>query len=356
MKKLLIATAALAMVAGTAQAQSSVTVYGVLDMGYSNVESKTAAGVTTETKTTGAEGQASGNRLGFRGVEDLGGGLKANFVLEWSHTPSETGAAVGATNRQSFVGLSGAFGEASIGRMNTLHKYIQDNNTFGGPSFGTGWTATMNGYNADRISNVIQYKTPTFSGLSATVQLVDNASDVSNVAGENISGSGMAAMINYKAGKFELAYANGSVKDTGAAIVTSSAPLTPSETATENKRKIDSVLATYDFGVAKAFLVSTKAKVQTTGVTGDAKAEDTTIGVRVPMGKFALLAQYGEGEQTLASTGAKTDTEGYQLGVQYSLSKRTTAYAYYGDQESKAVGAATAATADGYTMGIRHSF
>jgi predicted porin len=340
------------MVAGTVQAQSSVTVYGVLDMGYSNVESKATTGVTTETKTTGAEGQASGNRLGFRGVEDLGGGLKANFVLEWSHTPSETGAAVGATNRQSFVGLSGAFGEASIGRMNTLHKYIQDNNTFGGPSFTTGWTAAMNGYNAERISNVIQYKTPTISGLSATVQLVDNASDVSDAAGENISGSGMAAMINYKAGKFELAYANGSVKDTGTA--TSNA--TTTETATENKRKIDSVLATYDFGVAKAFLVSNKAKVQRTGVTGDYKAEDTTIGVRVPMGKFALLAQYGEGEQTAASTGAKTDTEGYQLGVQYSLSKRTTAYAYYGDQESKAVGAATAATADGYTMGIRHTF
>jgi predicted porin len=345
MKKLLIATAALAMVAGTAQAQSSVTVYGVLDMGYQSSETTSTAGATTETKTTGAEGNASGNRLGFRGVEDLGGGLKANFVMEWSHTPSETGAGVGANNRQSFVGLSGAFGEASIGRFNTLQKYIQDNNTFGGPSFGIGWTASMNSYNAERISNAIQYKTPTVSGLSATVQVVENTSDASNVAGEDKSGgSGMAAMLNYKVGALELAYVNSAIKTT------------TGESTTETKRELDSVLATYDFKVAKAFLTSTKSKNKVNTATVNAEAEDTTIGVRVPMGKFAFLAQYSEGEQTAATTGTKTDVEGYQLGVQYSLSKRTTAYAYYGDDESKVAGDATATTRDGYTMGVRHTF
>jgi predicted porin len=345
MKKLLIATAALAMVAGTAQAQSSVTVYGVVDMGYSSLDSTTAAGVNTKTKTSGAEGAASGNRLGFRGTEDLGGGLKANFVLEWSHTPSETGAAVGATNRQSFVGLSGAFGEASVGRFNTLQKYIQDNNTFGGPGFTTGWTSAMNSYNAERISNAIQYKTPTFSGFSATVQAVENTVDASSAAGKDKSGgSGMAAMLNYKVGALELAYVNSGIKTT------------TGESTTENKRELDSVLASYDFKVAKVFLVSTQSKDKVTAATVNAESEDTTIGVRVPMGKFAFLAQYGEGEQTAATTGAKTDTEGYQLGVQYSLSNRTTAYAYYGDQESKVVGAATAAKADAYTIGIRHTF
>jgi predicted porin len=345
MKKLLIATAALAMVAGTAQAQSSVTVYGVVDMGYTSSETTATNGSKTKVTTTGDEGQASGNRLGFRGVEDLGGGLKANFVLEFGLKPSETDSELGKSNRQSFVGLSGAFGAASIGRMNTLNKYIQDNNTFGGPSFATGWTAAMNGYQGERISNVIQYRTPTFSGFSVTAQVLDNVTDVTTTPGENKSGgSGMAALLNYKAGALELAYANSAIKTTSG------------ESTTETKREIDSLLATYDFKVAKAFLTSTKVKSKVTAATVNEEREDTTIGVRVPMGKFALLAQYGEGEQTAATTGAKTDIEGYQLGVQYSLSKRTTAYAYYGDQESKAAGAATATTADGYTMGIRHTF
>jgi predicted porin len=345
MKKLLIATAALAMVAGTAQAQSSVTVYGVVDMGYQSSESTSTTGATTKTVTTGAEGNASGNRLGFRGVEDLGGGLKANFVMEFGVKPSQADSELGTANRQSFVGLSGAFGEASIGRMNTLQKYIQDNNTFGGPGFGIGWTAAMNGYNAERISDVIQYKTPTISGLSATVQVVENTVDSTAVPGEDKSGgSGLAAMLNYKAGAFELAYVNSAIKTT------------TGESTTETKRELDSVLATYDFKVAKAFLTSTKVKSKVTAATVNEEKEDTTIGVRVPMGKFAFLAQYSEGEQTAATTGAKTDVEGYQLGVQYSLSKRTTAYAYYGDDESKVVGAATATTRDGYTMGIRHTF
>jgi predicted porin len=86
MKKLLIATAALAMVAGTVQAQSSVTVYGLLDMGYAAQQTKatntTNAGITTKTQAIGASEGLAASRLGFRGTEDLGGGLKADFVYE----------------------------------------------------------------------------------------------------------------------------------------------------------------------------------------------------------------------------------------------------------------------------------
>ena len=88
MKKLLIASAALAMVAGTAQAQSSVTVYGLIDMGYTATEnsSTTSAGATTTKKqsTTGnGDGALATSRFGVRGSEDLGAGRKANFVLEY---------------------------------------------------------------------------------------------------------------------------------------------------------------------------------------------------------------------------------------------------------------------------------
>jgi predicted porin len=86
MKKLLIATAALAMVAGTAQAQSSVEVYGVLDMGYSDLSTMAksnagaANGTVTDTKGINLGAGLSSQRLGFRGTEDLGGGLKAGLI------------------------------------------------------------------------------------------------------------------------------------------------------------------------------------------------------------------------------------------------------------------------------------
>jgi predicted porin len=79
MKKSLFAIAAVTAFAGAAQAQSSVTVYGIMDAGYATVTNTTAAGGTT----TGLQsGGLAASRLGFRGTEDLGGGLRAGFVME----------------------------------------------------------------------------------------------------------------------------------------------------------------------------------------------------------------------------------------------------------------------------------
>ncbi len=128
MKKLLIASAALAMVAGTAQAQSSVTVYGVIDMGYSTVKHKddAASQVTTTTKGFNSPngtsafnntGEAASSRLGFRGSEDLGGGLKANFVIE-SGMSQNTVFTLG--NRAYWAGIeSKGMGEVRIGRQDS---------------------------------------------------------------------------------------------------------------------------------------------------------------------------------------------------------------------------------------------
>jgi predicted porin len=106
MKKLLIATAALAMVAGTAQAQSSVTVYGLLDVSTVSTDSNAlATNVVTKTTNTGGDGQLSGSRLGFRGTEDLGGGLKANFVAEFGFSPTEANNGLASGTRLGFVEL-----------------------------------------------------------------------------------------------------------------------------------------------------------------------------------------------------------------------------------------------------------
>ena len=134
MKKSLIALAALSAFATAAQAQSSVTVYGTVDVGYG--ESKyTNSATNTVRKTTNTgngDGGLSTSILGFRGTEDLGGGMKANFTLEWDLTDLGTsgrgaatsstaqGTAQGFGARQTWVGLEDAkLGQLRLGRQMT---------------------------------------------------------------------------------------------------------------------------------------------------------------------------------------------------------------------------------------------
>ena len=113
MKKSLLALAAMGAFAGAAQAQSSVTVYGVLDASYTSIEaSQTAVGATTATtqkvrNTVNGDGALSTSRLGFRGVEDLGGGKSAQFVLEFDLINIGLGA-TGEGAAQASTAVSGA--------------------------------------------------------------------------------------------------------------------------------------------------------------------------------------------------------------------------------------------------------
>jgi predicted porin len=129
MKKSLIALAALAAVSGAAQAQSSVSVYGIIDSGYLSTQSDgvrvaSNAQVANNTEAKGISSSASASsRLGFRGVEDLGGGLKAEFVIETG--VNATSSTISAfNNRQSFVGVNGGFGGLRVGTQYTQHHTL----------------------------------------------------------------------------------------------------------------------------------------------------------------------------------------------------------------------------------------
>ena len=184
MKKSLIALAVLAA-SGAAMAQSSVTLYGVAD-----------AGVTYLNGADNWSGVTSGNnltsRLGFRGVEDLGGGLKANFVLEGGiNLDSGDGMSGGATGtgfefkRRSTVGLSGGFGEVRMGReLTAAYNATARYDVFGSVGIGQSrlWADgdiadPINNVNANagavttnqRISNALTYVSPDFSGFKVGV-------------------------------------------------------------------------------------------------------------------------------------------------------------------------------------------
>ena len=127
MKKSLLALAVLGAFAGAAQAQTNVTIYGSIDAGIRHVDNVNAAG---DSQTTmGSNGTYNSNRIGFRGTEDLGGGLKANFQLETGFN-SGTGALDNGAdrlfNRTAIVGLAGNWGALNLG-----HQYSVSFDTIG---------------------------------------------------------------------------------------------------------------------------------------------------------------------------------------------------------------------------------
>jgi len=133
MKKSVFALAAMTAAAGAAQAQSSVSVYGIIDAGYKAVESDTLKYSSTSnsntvisTKVTGITGQGSEStsRFGFRGTEDIGGGLKANFVFEVGMDPASS-TLTPMNSRQAFVGIEkSGIGRLDFGTLYTPHHTI----------------------------------------------------------------------------------------------------------------------------------------------------------------------------------------------------------------------------------------
>jgi predicted porin len=381
MKKLLIASAALAMVAGTAQAQSSVTAYGLLDQSYVKTDSNAlATDAVTKATNTGGDGQLSGSRLGFRGTEDLGGGLKANFVLEMGVSASEAYNGSSFGTRLGFVELQdNNMGSVRLGRQVSPTKFINDAyTTFANSTWAVGSVVggtetadttsvftTSNG--GDRVGNAITYLSPVVSGFQVQLQTAKETSVVDGVedtraasATSVVAGSQLTAQttntnygISYNAGPFSVMIGRADQDAIASNAVTNT--------------QHDAIGLSYKMGAATLFAVVNDKAVKLAGVTQNER-KDTTIGINYAMGKWDLKLAYSEGEvdqqvavgsSPAANTGAtvgKRDIKGYQIGGVYNFSKRTNAYVAYGDSETKTSGTNFTATRDGYIAGVRHSF
>jgi predicted porin len=318
-----------------------VTVYGLLDTSYQSVDSKTAAGVSTDTTNAGVSGALSGSRLGFRGTEDLGGGLKANFTHELSINSAD--GTQGANARLSWVDLTGGFGTVRAGRQVSPQKAVMD--TFyasGNATFTAGLPGLDLDTDGERVSSAVTYLTPVISGFQAQLQIAGATSDADNAANKT-SSEQMNYGVSYKIGKFSAGVGINKVD-------------AKTEASTQSEITYTAVGASYDFGVAALFVTNSEKKTETVGTAINAKAEEMTVGVRVPVGKWTLVAQYADAESNAAGNATKTDYEGYQLHAIYNLSKRTNVYALYGDDESKVAGATSKASRDGFAVGVRHSF
>jgi predicted porin len=365
MKKSLFALAAVTAFAGAAQAQSSVTVYGIIDMSYSSFTNKTTAAsgaVTSATgRTTGnGDGALSTSRLGFRGVEDMGGGKTAEFVLEYDLVDVGSGANVFGA-RQSFIGIGDkALGSLRLGRQfdsnyNALVVGLAgQGNNMPGSVYSAGLAGKSTNSSSVRpvqifVDNAVTYTSPSLKGAQLQVQGGSSSTSTSDVA-PAVSDSFAAGSLTYTGVK-NLAVALG--------LYTAYA------TNTSTKNSASTLAANYNFGVAQAFANYTMRKTEVVGVTQrDQKA--TEIGVRVPVtpviGVWAsgFMGNNGGVNSTAAITAitGNTDIGGFQLGTTYSMSKRTTLYGIFGQQYVKGQGLASPQEiqTQAYAVGLRHSF
>ncbi|PUE20937.1 porin [Limnohabitans sp. WS1] len=330
-------------------AQSSVTLFGVVDAAYAKGTG------TVSSKTQLKNSGYNSSRIGFRGVEDLGGGLKASFWLEAGvNNDDGSGAgtnnnnqAAGATdpvlnarnqgltfNRRSTVSVEGNFGEVRLGRDYTPQFWTETAyDPFGTNGVGTNIAFNKGGVTGVRASNSIGYLSPSFSGVKVWAQayMGENASTDAAKAGD-----GNAFRVSYDNGPLSVALASSSTK-----------------TGLNVKNKTSNIGGSYDLGVAKLFAQTNKTKID--------GAKD------IKGGLFGATAPVGAGTVRVAmSSTAQGDAKSNQfaLGYVYSLSKRTDLYATYASVKNKggaAValnGSVTAANAKstGYDFGVKHSF
>jgi predicted porin len=316
------------------------------------------------------------SRWGFKGTEDLGGGLKASFYVE-----NQLAAARSGTTTQEFGGrglyldLAGSFGSIRAGRMDTMTKALYDTLEVGSSNNVRGSLATIGVAQTGQRDNGVRYTTRTMSGFSASAAVVKNTIDdpLNTATGTSAkldvdAGSGQEFGVTYNSGKFEARAVTRTAKTKNQGSATIGATIggtvlytdadavgtTVSTTGTDSKVKSNAFGAGYDFGVAK--VTAQYWDVKTTNnltPTSSSDVEAMYVGVRAPIGKVTLFASYVDGDST--TNNVKLDREGYQVGATYSFSKRTTAYVAYGEDEV-GTSAGKDTKADQIAFGLVHTF
>jgi predicted porin len=366
MKKQLIAAAVLSTFAGVAAAQSSVTLYGVADVGISS--SKGFNNATRRTEMSA--GNQAGNRWGLRGTEDLGGGLKVNFTLESGFSLDTGGSGQGTTavqnrlfGRQAWVGIEGGMGQVRFGRQDLESSTVLAGFDSFGQSFGYAGSGSVILSAGPRVDNAITLRTANLNGFTAGLQYSFRA-DGAEEPGSSNNAHVTSLALRYGAGPFAVGLTYDQINN-------------PTPGAANQKHT--SLGATYNFGPAQVYgLYASQRNVfsTATGETnsalvgyladfGDSNAY--TLGVAVPLGATRLFAQYARfnDKETVGgpsngglNVAANEDFRVISVGATYDLSKRTNFYVSYAD--ASASGAAATASdrreQNRLNIGLRHRF
>jgi predicted porin len=353
-------------------AQSSVTISGLVDIGYQNVN---AEDNTKDSNKIAQNGSAT-TTINIAGTEDLGGGLKGNFRVEFnpdlvngtgvSGVNAVSAAATGGMH-QTFVGVSGGFGEVKLGRLNTPALSAWGTGSVFGTALGSGYSAGQNIYNPTsaavlhtqtyptRFNGAIEYTTPSFSGLTARLYAVpknDNSTtSTSNNAG--VTDLGLA----YNNGPLNVAFSSQTIK-TGTKglsdLVVPANGFGALAAGESGKLQQNTLAANYNFGAATVYAAYWTTKVtsaDTVSSSTDLKRQGTMLGAKYAVSNTVdLMASYGKTADKIGEADAKI----FGLGADYKLSARTALYARYADLDT----ATNAANKGSKTtaIGVRHTF
>jgi predicted porin len=376
MKKTLIALAAIGAMTGVAHAQSSVTLYGLVDayIGQTATQTSSSNPALVKPKLTqnvvNSNGQ-NNSRWGMRGTEDLGGGMKGVFVLEGGFN-TDTGAfnnispqGGGLFGRQAWVGLSGGFGTVGLGRQYPAYDDLRGaTNMIYDSNFATTaavWGTGVQDYQ-NRSSNSIKYTSPDFAGFSGAITYGFGENKTATTDAENVA----AIHIKYSNGPLLVGFAHqrekqvagavppvGSLFGAGAAVGVAAGPAAFNAT-----RKYNLLGASYDFGVVKLTGQYNQAKGETgaavAGVTPSAKDKEFNVGVSVPFGAAAIAAGYSRSKSD--ATGNNNRGTGVSLLGTYALSKRTNLYAGYLVTKVETLNATTEKKDQVLGLGVKHLF
>lgn len=375
MKKTLLAAALLAGFAGAASAQSSVTLYGVADVGYS-YQSISARGGETRTQFAMASGQHNGSRWGLKGVEDLGNGLKANFVYESAITLN-TGASTGFTRQSTFGLTSSKFGAIDLGLRTSPGTWAFSGIDPFGAGFGSAALDASMGAQFIRFSNMIMYTTPNMSGFGAAIGY-SNETGLASRGNGTVTGSTFSTSNKMRALSVGVRYANGPLLISG--MYDTYNPASGSQRTTSAKQW--NLGGTYDLKMVKIHaaygqnidgIVEGQTTINNAAISGGdqntgggvlfvqgARTNSWMLGLSAPVGGagkvFANVQQMipgGDFKETIGALSSATQTTA-SLGYTYNMSKRTNLYAFYSYTNN--VFMVSDVTANQLGVGVTHRF
>jgi GBP family porin len=358
MKKTLLALAAIAA-SSAAMAQSSVTLYGVVDASVENVKGdKSLNRVSSD--------NLSSSRFGLKGTEDIGGGLKGLFVLESglkvdtganNNVNSSTGATVRFFDRAAWLGLSTGFGEIRLGRIDTPIGDIAGNVLSAQAYDDLKILPTRAGNSYRRTDNAVTYILPAVvPGLVTTLQYT-TANGTTNAAGAETAGTsygkGFGLSVKYAAGPLSAGLGYQRVTD----------DVVDTTTAGSQNANATLAYAGYDLGVAK---VTAYYDAETNAAAVKGKPRLTVLGakVAVPVSpEFTAIIGASTARNVAASKTVNDNVEIVTIKGVYTLSKRTSLYGMFtnvNNNDGTKLGLATVTAADktsrGIAVGVRHAF
>jgi predicted porin len=333
MKKSLIALAVAGAFAAPAAfaASANVDVYGIMNVALQD----------TDVKNSDLQVTDNFSRVGLKGSEDLGGGLKGVWQIESGLGGGTDGMGTGSIGtRNTFVGLAGDFGTAVIGRHDTPYKL--------GSAFVDIFGDTIADYNLGRLDNVqllmtahdartpnaIAYISPTFSGFHFAAAVIATNAAANGNSNDTFDGVSLTGV--YANGPLTASLSYQKVEDADA--------FAGLAFGTADESAAVKLAAAYAFGdTTVGFAYEDVSTDLTAG--GDADRDSWLLNVKHAMGPITLKAQYGSVDAGAA------DQDQWALGADYALSKRTTAYFVYGNGDDDNLD-----DVSGWNLGVKHSF